>query len=245
VLAKWLDGGVKDILAGQLHRRLTGNATGNQCARAVNAAATPTTHRPHMRHVFTLHILRWINFARSCGEKRRGKAKEKQNVKGSEQSQNKSSWKYFPCLRDAFSHFPRRKAESRTNSGGHFVITVAAISASTFCCFSNNYNSRPKRKPTTRWNVAQWKGQRKNTRQEKYKHPVARFLRRKRVGVGWKIRKSWRKSCVATCRHSSEATVRNHNMPVHPRKNSAHTHWNRAHVHLHCEKCINPSSMGS
>lgn len=144
----------------------------------------PPPINPHMRHVFTLHILRWINFALSCGEKGGGKAKEKQNVKGSEQSQNKSSWKYFPCLRDAFSHFPRRKAENMTNSGGHFVITVAAISASTFCCFSNNYNSRPKRKPTTRWNVAQWKGQRKNTRQEKYKHPVARFLRKKRVGKG-------------------------------------------------------------
>lgn len=49
-----------------------------------------TAHRsPLVWHV--LHILRWINFAGSCGSRRKGK-----KGGGDEQSQNKSSWRYFP-----------------------------------------------------------------------------------------------------------------------------------------------------
>jgi len=82
VLAKWLDGGVKDILAGQLHRRLTGNATGNQCARAVNAAATPTTHQ--LPHAARFHIAHFA-LNKLCSQlrrKRRRKSKGKAERKG-------------------------------------------------------------------------------------------------------------------------------------------------------------------
>lgn len=161
----------------QLHRWLTGNATGNQCARAVNADATPTKRPANNAHHTPPHAARFhiAHFAlnKLCWQLRRqivGTAKRK----GTERSQNKSSWKYFPFLSRGISlpvrifHLRWKARESRTNSGGHFVITVAAISASTFCCFSNNYNSRPKRKAN---NCAEMlpreEGQRKNTRQEK------------------------------------------------------------------------------